>query len=50
MIGTVTSFVQRHERHIGVGAFFLGFVWDSLTLGRPDQLFENVVLARISIS
>lgn len=45
MIANIKAFVRKNERHIGVGAIFLGFVWDSLTLGRPDQLFENVVLA-----
>ncbi|MDP3958315.1 MAG: DUF2914 domain-containing protein [bacterium] len=44
MINDIAAFVRKHERHIGVAAIFLGFVWDSLTLGRPDQLFENVVL------
>ena len=38
------QFAERYERHIGVGALLFGFVFDTLTLGRPDQLFGNVVL------
>lgn len=38
------EFAERYERHIGVGALVFGFVFDTLTLGRPDQLFGNLVL------
>jgi hypothetical protein len=38
------GFAERYERHIGVGALLFGFVFDTLTLGRPDQLFGNVIL------
>ena len=31
------------KRHAGAIAIVVGFVWDSFTLGRPDQLFNNIV-------
>ncbi|MEK7614184.1 MAG: DUF2914 domain-containing protein [Patescibacteria group bacterium] len=38
------EYVKKHERHIGALAVVLGFVWDSLTFARPDQLLGNAVL------
>lgn len=35
---------HHYERHIGVGALLFGFVFDSLTLTRPDQLIDNGIL------
>ena len=40
----VHHFLKKHERHIPFTALLFGFVWDTLTLGRPDQWFENIVL------
>ncbi len=37
-------FIKSYERHLGVAALFAGFLFDSLTLSRPDQLFGNIVL------
>lgn len=41
---TVREFIKKYERHVGVGALVLGFVVDSLTLVRPDQLWGNLIL------
>jgi len=38
------QYVKEHERHISVGALLFGFVWDSITIGRADQIFGNVVI------
>ncbi len=38
------EYVKTHHEHVSVAALLLGFVWDSLTFGRADQIFGNVVL------
>lgn len=38
------SFLKKHKRHLPALALIAGLVWDSLTLGRPDQLYANLVL------
>lgn len=40
----VREFVKKHERHVGTFSIFTGFIWDSFTLVRPDQLYTNIVL------
>lgn len=35
---------EQYERHIAVGALVFGFILDSFTLNRPDQLLDNVIL------
>lgn len=34
----------RYERHIALGALVFGFIFDSFTLNRPDQLLDNAIL------
>jgi len=38
------EYVKKYERHIGAAAIIFGFVWDSITLARPDQLLGNIIL------
>jgi hypothetical protein len=38
------AFWRRYERHLGAGALLFGFVFDSFTLTRPDQLYDNAIL------
>jgi hypothetical protein len=38
------GFLYRHRHHAPVAALLIGLVWDSLTLGRPDGIFDNAVL------
>lgn len=38
------QFVEYHRAYIPTAALLTGFVWDSITLGRPDQLFDNLVI------
>jgi hypothetical protein len=40
----IKVFADRHQRHIPTAALVAGFLWDIVTLGRPDQLFDNMVL------
>jgi hypothetical protein len=35
---------KRYDRHIAVGALVFGFIFDSITLNRPDQLLDNAIL------
>lgn len=44
MLERAKSFLERHERRLSISAFFLGFLWDSLTLTRIDRLYENLML------
>lgn len=38
------AWLYRHRRHIPTAALVTGFLWDNLTLGRPDQFFDNAVM------
>jgi hypothetical protein len=38
------GFVRDRKRLWPTAALLAGFIWDAVTLGRPDQLFDNVVL------
>ncbi len=40
----VKEWYERFERFNPVAFFFGGFTWDSLTLKRIDQLFDNLIL------
>ena len=47
----IKKYAETHERHVSIGSVLFGFLFDSLTLGRPDQLFNNVVfVAYLSVS
>lgn len=41
---SITAFVRDNRRLWPTTALLAGFIWDAVTLGRPDQLFDNVVL------
>lgn len=38
------NFIKENKRHLPALALVFGLIWDSLTLGRPDQLYGNLVL------
>jgi len=38
------NIAQNNRRYLPTVALFAGFVWDTITLGRPDQLFDNLVI------
>lgn len=40
----VVDFIKTHKRHLPAAALLFGLLWDSLTLGRPDELYGNLVL------
>jgi hypothetical protein len=35
---------HRYEQYIGIAIFGLGFIWDSLTMTRVDNVIDNVIL------
>lgn len=39
-----SDFLQKYQRHLPAAALLAGLIWDSITLGRPDRLFDNAVL------
>lgn len=40
----IHSFYKRYEKYSGIAFFFTGFLWDSLTLTRVDNLLDNFIL------
>jgi hypothetical protein len=44
MQGRLKELWERYERHIALGALVFGFIFDSFTLNRPDQLLDNAIL------
>lgn len=44
MVIMLKKFVKRHKKYAPVAFFVGGFLWDSLTLGRVDTLYSNLVL------
>lgn len=44
MLTRARSFVTTYQDYLPVLFFITGFVWDSLTLGRIDRLYDRVIL------
>lgn len=40
----IKSFYRKHEKYHGLVLFAAGFIWDSLTLTRVDNLVDNLIL------
>ena len=43
-ISRFRAWVRKHQKYAPVAFFMGGFLWDSLTLGRIDQLYDRIVL------
>ncbi len=44
MITNVFSFIKNNQKYLPVTFFVAGFIWDTLTLDRIDQLFDRIIL------
>ena len=40
----IANLYHRYERYAGIAIFGLGFIWDSLTMVRVDNLIDNIIL------
>ncbi|MDR9407730.1 MAG: DUF2914 domain-containing protein [Balneolaceae bacterium] len=49
MISRFRAFVRRHQKYLPVLFFIGGFIWDSLTLGRIDRLYDRTILSTYMI-
>lgn len=38
-------FIVKHKKYAPLFFFIAGFIWDSLTLGRIDRLYDNIILS-----
>lgn len=45
MISRFRAFITRHKKYLPVIFFIGGFIWDSLTLGRIDRLYDRMILS-----
>jgi len=45
MIAHVQAFVRKHQKYLPLLFFIGGFIWDSLTLGRIDRLYDRTILS-----
>ncbi|MEQ9309801.1 MAG: DUF2914 domain-containing protein [Balneolaceae bacterium] len=43
-ISRFRTFIRKHQKYTPVAFFICGFIWDSLTLGRIDRLYDRVIL------
>ncbi|SMO61225.1 DUF2914 domain-containing protein [Gracilimonas mengyeensis] len=44
MINRFRAYVRANQRYLPVVFFMCGFLWDSLTLGRIDRLYDQIIL------
>lgn len=44
MLIRLRAFIRKHQKYAPVVFFIGGFTWDSLTLGRVDRLYDQVIL------
>jgi len=40
----IAGLYHRYEKYVGITIFGLGFIWDSLTMVRVDNLIDNIIL------
>jgi hypothetical protein len=40
----IKSLLEKYEKYVAVATFVIGFLWDSLTMTRVDNLIDNVIL------
>lgn len=45
MISRFRAFLRKHQKYAPIIFFIGGFIWDSLTLGRIDRLYDRTILS-----
>lgn len=45
MTGRFKAYIRKNQRYAPVVFFICGFIWDTLTLGRIDRLYDRVILS-----
>lgn len=50
MITRLRAYFQKNKKYLPVLFFTGGFIWDSLTLGRIDRLYDRVILCTYMVS
>lgn len=50
MLIRVRAYIRKHQKYLPVIFFMAGFIWDSLTLGRIDRLYDRVILSTYMVS
>jgi hypothetical protein len=40
----IAAFYHKHEEYTGIAIFGIGFIWDSFTMTRVDNMIDNVIL------
>lgn len=50
MIIRLRTFINRHQKYGPVLFFICGFIWDTLTLGRIDRLYDRIMLCTYIVS
>ena len=40
----IAGWYHKNEKYAGIAIFGLGFIWDSLTMTRVDNLIDNIIL------
>ncbi|MEX0662997.1 MAG: DUF2914 domain-containing protein [Balneolaceae bacterium] len=50
MINRLWAFASKHSKYLPVIFFSLGFLWDTMTLGRIDRIYDRIILCTYLIS
>lgn len=45
MVNRFRAYIRTNQRYLPVIFFMVGFLWDSITLGRIDRLYDQVILS-----
>ncbi len=50
MLNRIKAYFRINQKYLPVIFFMTGFIWDTLTLGRIDRLYDRVILSTYMIS
>ncbi len=43
-VSRIRYLYEKHERYAGIAIFGIGFIWDSFTMTRVDNIIDNIIL------